>query len=64
LAPPPPPAGTPELVLIPETGVDLTFANQVSGTWVFLFLGLSFIGFGMVFNGVFNKRARKESLEK
>jgi hypothetical protein len=36
----------------------------VSETWVFLFLGLSFIGFGMVFNGLFNKRTRKESERK
>jgi hypothetical protein len=61
LAPPPPPEGTPELILIPETGIDLSLGNQVSPTWIFLFLGMASIGFGTVFRGLFNKRSRKEN---
>jgi hypothetical protein len=65
LSPPTPPAGTPELILIPETGVDLSIANDYffSDPWMILVLGLGFVGIGLVFHGVSNQRARNESRE-
>jgi hypothetical protein len=54
----PTPVGTSQ-VLIPQTGIDLT--NQGSGTsfWLFLFLGVGFVGTGIVFHGVSNQIKRR-----
>jgi hypothetical protein len=49
-----------QLILIPQTGVDFSSTNQISGTWFFMFLGFTFLGFGMIFNGISNKRDRNE----
>jgi hypothetical protein len=51
-------------ILIPVTGVDLSASNQIFGTRFFLFLGLTFIGIGMIFHGVSNRRTRNEPQEK
>jgi hypothetical protein len=52
----PPPADTPELVLIPDTGVDLSFADFDNRFLVVFFLGLGFLGVGLVFHGISKRR--------
>ena len=54
----PPPADTPELVLIPDTGVDLSFANfDFNNDYLMvLLLGLGFVGIGLIFHGISNRR--------
>jgi hypothetical protein len=47
----PPPAETPELILIPETGVDLSFVDIDNRILVIFFLGVGFLGIGLVFQG-------------
>jgi hypothetical protein len=48
----PPPGETPELVLIPETGVDLSIANFDNRFMVIFFLGIGFLGVGLIFHGI------------
>lgn len=52
----PPPADTPELVLIPDTGVDLSFLDFDNRFLVVFFLGLGFLGVGLVFHGISKRR--------
>ena len=52
----PPPAETPELVLIPETGIDLSVANFDNRFMVIFFLGVGFLGVGLVFHGISIRR--------
>ena len=62
LAQPTSPASTPELVLIPETGVDLSFSdsNFVNDSWMVLLLGLGFFGIGLIFHGASKMRTPDE----
>jgi hypothetical protein len=48
----PPPAETPEQVLIPETGVDLSIPDFDNRFMVLFFLGVGFLGVGLVFHGI------------
>ena len=60
LAQPTPMKGTPQ-VLIPETGLDLSGPKQVFGSQFFMFLGLTFIGLGLIFQGVTKRRASDQN---
>jgi hypothetical protein len=54
------PAGTPTpQILIPETGLDLSLANQGAGvsSWFFLFLGLGMLGVGLIFHGIASRKS-------
>ncbi|HUV28472.1 MAG TPA: hypothetical protein VMW34_14015, partial [Anaerolineales bacterium] len=58
------PAATSQ-VLIPQTGIDLSLSNQGSGIsfWLILFLGLGFVGTGMVFHGI-STQINRRNLKK
>jgi hypothetical protein len=62
LSPPDSPGSTPELVLIPETGVDLSSPSHyfVSNSWMVLFLGMGFVGIGLVFHGISTRLSRNK----
>jgi hypothetical protein len=51
------------LILIPETGVDLSSSNQIFGSQFFFLLGMAFIGIGMIFQGFSKRQTRNESQE-
>ncbi len=60
------PASTPELVLIPETGVDLSLSNYnfTDDYLMALFLGMGFVGIGLVFHGISTQLSRKKPRNK
>jgi hypothetical protein len=49
------------LILIPVTGVDLSSSNQIYNKipWMFLFMGVGFLGISMIFHGISTKKSRK-----
>jgi hypothetical protein len=49
------------LILIPVTGVDLSSSNQIYNKipWMFLFMGVGFLGISMISQGISTKKSRK-----
>ncbi len=49
------------LILIPETGIDLSSSNRIYNKipWMFFFMGVGFLGISMILNGFSTKNSRK-----
>ncbi len=47
-------------ILIPETGIDLSSSKRIDNktTWMFLFMGVGFLGISMILNGFSTKKSR------